>query len=71
MIAFEIIHFLKNKRVGKLSQMAAKLDMSKAYDKVEWDYLKKMMLKLRFNEKWGGIDNGVCYISFLLYTGEW
>jgi hypothetical protein len=52
MIAFEIIHFLKNKRVGKVPQMAAKLDMSKAYDRVEWDYLKKMMLKLGFHEKW-------------------
>ena len=52
MIAFEIIHFLKNKRVGKLPQMAAKLDMSKAYDRVEWDYLKKMMLNLGFHEKW-------------------
>jgi hypothetical protein len=52
MIAFEIIHYLKNKRVGKVPQMAAKLDMSKAYDRVEWDYLKKMMLKLGFNEKW-------------------
>ena len=32
--------------------MAIKLDMSKAYNRVEWAYLKSMMRKLGFNEKW-------------------
>ena len=34
-IAFEAIHHLKNLQGGKNAQMAAKLDMSKAYDRVE------------------------------------
>ncbi|KAL9670829.1 hypothetical protein QQ045_008387 [Rhodiola kirilowii] len=31
---------------------ALKLDMSKAYDKVEWEFLELMMLKLGFPERW-------------------
>jgi hypothetical protein len=32
--------------------MAVKLDMSKAYDRVEWAFLEKMMQKLGFSEQW-------------------
>ena len=39
MIAFEINHFLKRKTKGKDGVAALKIDMSKAYDKVEWSFL--------------------------------
>jgi hypothetical protein len=51
-ISFDMLHYLKNHRVGNNVQIAAKLDMSKAYDRVEWDYLKAILLKLGFHERW-------------------
>ena len=34
-LSHELMHFLKNKRHGKVGSMAVKLDMSKAHDRVE------------------------------------
>ena len=43
---------MRNRQRGKDGQMAIKLDISKAYDRVEWQFLKKMMLRLGFDERW-------------------
>ena len=43
---------MKKKRWGKIGQVAIKLDMSKTYDRVEWDYLKRVMEKMGFHAKW-------------------
>ena len=52
MIAFETVHCMKKKRLGGNYQMALKLDMSKAYDRVEWDYLEEIMIRIGFPSNW-------------------
>jgi len=52
LLAYEMTHYMQTKRSGKQSYAAVKLDMSKAYDRVEWSFLEKMMIKLGFHERW-------------------
>ena len=52
LVAYEIMHFLKHKEYGNDSFMVAKLDMSKAFDRLEWIFIEKVMRKMGFNENW-------------------
>lgn len=52
LIAYEITDYLRKKRRGNLGYAAIKLDMSKAYDRVEWNFLRRMMRRLGFDEAW-------------------
>ena len=52
LVASETIYHISQKRKGKVKEMALKLDMSKAYDRVEWRCLEWIMQKMGFAEKW-------------------
>ena len=45
------LHHLKRKTQGKVGQMAFKLDMSKAYDKVKWEFLERIMRHLGLGDR--------------------
>ena len=51
LVAFETLHYLKRKTQGKLGHMAFKLDMSKAFDRVEWEFLERLMHHLCLDER--------------------
>ena len=46
------MHYLDHKRDGKDCYMAVTLDMSKAYDRVEWSFIGKVIEQFGFYEKW-------------------
>lgn len=48
LVSNEVNHFLKRKTKGKDGYMALKLEMSKAYDRVEWPFLERVLEKLGF-----------------------
>ena len=52
LVAFEAMYHINRKKSGKMGEMALKLDMSKAYNRVEWVFLEKIMQKLGFDDKW-------------------
>ena len=43
---------MQNRRRGKVGHMVVKLDISKAYDQVKWEFLQRIMLKLGLSEQW-------------------
>ena len=55
LVAFETMHCIDQRKKGKKALMAIKLDMSKAYDKVEWVYLETIMRKIGFHERWSSL----------------
>ena len=51
-VAYEAFHTMVNRLKGKQGFMAIKLDMSKAYDRVEWNFLEAIMQKISFVDQW-------------------
>ena len=52
LIAYETTHFMHQRKGGRDGLATVKLDMSKAFDRVEWSFLEKMMPKMGFSQAW-------------------
>jgi hypothetical protein len=50
---------------GGDSYVAVKAHMSKAYDRVEWEILRQMMLKMGFNHSW--VEVVMRYVTTVTY----
>ena len=66
LIAFEIFHSMKRKGEGKEGSIALKLDMKKAYDRVEWSFLEKVMYKMGFSSGW--IEKIMCCLESVSFA---
>ncbi|XP_035546173.1 secreted RxLR effector protein 78-like [Juglans regia] len=72
MIVYETLHTMKTRQKGRVGSIALKLDMAKAYDRIEWKLLEGMMRRLGFGERWIGLImqclNSISYS--ILLNGE-
>ncbi|XP_042969054.1 uncharacterized protein LOC122301733 [Carya illinoinensis] len=61
-VAYELLHSMQTRLKGKSNGfMALKLDISKAYDHVEWEFLYKVMLKMGFAVTWVDLVNHLLF----------
>ncbi|XP_062020933.1 uncharacterized protein LOC133737384 [Rosa rugosa] len=51
-VATEITHFMKKLRTQAEGFFSLKLDISKAYDRLEWTFLEAILVRLGFCSKW-------------------
>jgi hypothetical protein len=65
LVAYESYHTIKSKKTGKYGICAVKLDMHKAYDKVEWTFLQKILVRLGFDHSW--VDLIMACVSSVRY----
>ncbi|XP_062005779.1 uncharacterized protein LOC133722953 [Rosa rugosa] len=55
LIANEVSHYIHNCYSSTEGVFSLKLDMSKAYDWMEWKFLEAVLLRLGFDESWVGL----------------
>ena len=72
LVAFEFKHYLNHKNEGKESYMSIKLDMSKVFDIVQWNFIHEVMIKMGFSKKWVDlIMNCISSVSYsVIINGE-
>ncbi|XP_004305638.1 PREDICTED: putative ribonuclease H protein At1g65750-like [Fragaria vesca subsp. vesca] len=66
LVASELAHYMHVLRRGQEGFMVLKLDISKAYDWLDWDFLVKIMTKMGFASQWMELIQ--CCLSTVRYS---
>lgn len=65
-MAFEVNHHMKKKTRGKHGVAGLNIDISKAYDRLEWSFVESIMYKFGFGQLW--IDRVMKLIKSVSYS---
>lgn len=66
LITHETLHFLRTSEAKKYCSMAIKTDMSKAYDRIEWGFLRAVLQQFSFDPRW--ISWIMCCVESVSYS---
>lgn len=66
MISIEVINAFKRRTSGNKTHLALKIYISKAYDRVDLDFLRSILKRLGFDEK--GIHWMMMYVTSMNYS---
>ena len=64
-IAHELLHTIKTKKKGRARFVAIKVDLSKAYDRLSWNFLEAVLQKMGFSQLW--INSIMQCVSIVTY----
>ncbi|KAK5842509.1 hypothetical protein PVK06_004876 [Gossypium arboreum] len=71
LIAHELMHYPQSVKNGQSEGFVIKLDMSKAYDCIEWNPLKDVMKRLGFLKPWvEKIMSCVCLVRYVNFKKD-
>lgn len=66
LITFKTIHCMKRKTKGEVGDVALKIDISKTYDRVDWEFLRQIMIKHGFATRW--MDTIMLCVTSISYS---
>ena len=52
LVAFDIFYYMRKKTTSQKGYVGIKLDMTKAYDILEWDFLLEVLMAMGFPPNW-------------------
>lgn len=65
-LAYEVLQSMKTRHKGRKGSMTIQLDIFKAYEQLEWNFLEEMMRKVDFDEGW--IPRIMRYVTTISYA---